>query len=73
MNYIIKLDGVGEVSRFCDQDCVLENDSTPGASQVALVVKNPAANVGGVRDAGLIPELEDPPEEGVVTHYSILA
>ena len=27
----------------------------------------------GVRDVGLIPELEDPPEEGMVTHYSILA
>ena len=25
------------------------------ASLVALVVKNPLANVGGVRDAGLIP------------------
>ena len=28
-----------------------------GASQVALVVKNPSANAGGVRDAGSIPGL----------------
>ena len=26
-----------------------------GASQVALVVKNPPANTGDIRDAGLIP------------------
>ena len=28
------------------------------ASQVALVVKNPAANAGDIRDAGSIPMLE---------------
>ena len=28
-----------------------------GASQVALVVKNPPANAGDTRDAGLIPGL----------------
>ena len=28
----------------------------PRASQVALVVKNPPADVGDIRDAGLIPE-----------------
>ena len=28
-----------------------------GASQVALVVRNPPANAGDIRDAGLIPEL----------------
>ena len=31
-----------------------------GASQVALVVKNPPANARDVRDAGLIPGWEDP-------------
>jgi len=31
---------------------------------VALVVKNPAANVGGMRDAGLIPGLGRYPEGG---------
>ena len=31
---------------------------------MALVVKNPAANAGGVRDAGSIPELGRSPGEG---------
>jgi len=44
-----------------------------GPSQVALVVKNLPANAGKVRDAGSIPGLEDPLEEGMVTHSSILA
>ena len=43
------------------------------ASQVALVVKNPPANAGDVRDAGLISGQEDPLEEGTATHSSILA
>ena len=37
---------------------------TDRASQVALVVKNPPANAGNVRDAGLISELGRPPEGG---------
>ena len=37
------------------------------------VVKNPAANAGDVRDVGLIPGWEDPLEEGIATHFSILA
>ena len=44
-----------------------------GASQVVLVVKNPPADAGDVRDAGLILGLEDPLEEGVATHSSTLA
>ena len=44
-----------------------------GPSQVALVVKNLPANAGEVRDAGSIPGLEDPLEEGMATHSSILA
>ena len=44
-----------------------------GASQVVLVVKNPPADAGDVRDAGLILGLEDPLEEGVASHSSILA
>ena len=39
-------------------------------SQVALVVKNPPANAG---DLGLIPGQENPLEEGMATHSSILA
>ena len=42
-------------------------------SQVALVIKNPPANAGNIRDVGSIPELEDPLEEGTTTHSSILA
>ena len=37
------------------------------------LVKNPLANVGDVRDMGLIPGQEDPLEKGVATHSSILA
>ena len=38
--------------------------SYSGASQVALVLKNPPANAGDVRDAGLIPRLERFPGGG---------
>ena len=37
---------------------------------MALVVKNPPANAGEVRDVGLIP---DPLEEDMATHSNILA
>ena len=43
------------------------------ASQVVLVIKNPPANVGGVGGAdGSLGE-EDPLEEYMATHCSILA
>ena len=44
------------------------------ASQVALVVKNPPANVGDMRDAGLIPGLGRSPggEHGTPLQYSCL-
>ena len=35
-----------------------------GASQVALVVKNPPANAGDIRDVSSIPGLGRPPGEG---------
>ena len=38
-----------------------------------LVVKNPPANAGDARDDGSIPGKEDPLEEGMATHLSILA
>ena len=41
-------------------------------AQVALVVKNSPANTGDIRDVGLILGLEDPLEEGMATHSSIL-
>ena len=45
---------------------------------MVLVVKNPPANAGDIKDMGLICELnpwkrEDPLEEGMTTHSSILA
>ena len=43
------------------------------ASQVALVVKNPPANVGDIRDVGSILGLEDPWEQEMATHSSIFA
>ena len=43
-------------------------------SQVALVVRNLLADAGDARDVGLIPWVgEDPLEEGMATHSSILA
>jgi len=42
------------------------------ASQVRLVVKNPPADAGDVRDAGLIPDQEDPLEEGMETHSQFI-
>ena len=39
------------------------------ASQMVQVVKNPPAQAGDIRDAGLIPGLE----EGMATHSSTLA
>ena len=53
-----------------------ENDANMylGASQVALVVNNPLANAGDIRDTGSILGPEDSPGgEGMATHSSILA
>ena len=44
---------------------------SPGASLV-LVVKNPPAKAGDIRDVGLIPG-SDPLQEGMATHSSVLA
>ena len=38
-----------------------------------LVVKNPLASVGEIRDMGSIPGQEDSLEEGMASHSSILA
>ena len=42
-------------------------------SQVALVVKNPLANAGNIRDMGLILGWKDHLEKGLATNSSILA
>ena len=45
-----------------------------GASWVVLVVKNPPADAGDVKDVGWIPWVgKNPLEEGMATHTSILA
>ena len=43
------------------------------ASRLALVVNNPHANAGDIRDPGSIPGLEDSLEKEMATHSSILA
>ena len=48
-----------------------KNDS--GASQVAQVLKNLLVSAGGIRNTGSILGQEDPLEEGMATHSSILA
>ena len=40
---------------------------------MVLVVKNPPANTGDIRNASLIPGSEDPLEGEMATHSSILA
>ena len=40
-------------------------------SQVILVVKNPSANAGDIRDMHLIPGQKDALNEGMATHSSI--
>ena len=44
-----------------------------GASQMALVVKNPPANAGDTGDVGSIPELGRSPGEEMAAHSSFLA
>ena len=44
------------------------------ASYVVLVIKNPPANIGDLRDRGFDPWVRKIPlEEGKATHFSILA
>ena len=52
---------------------ILLHDIYQHASQMALVLKNPLANIGDVRDVDSIPGLGRPPEKGMATHSSILA
>ena len=55
---------------------VAKHSEHSGASQAALVVKNPPANAGDRRNSGSIPDRKVrkiPLEEGMATHSSILA
>ena len=44
--------------------CISESYSTYGASQVVLMIKNPSANAGDVRDVGSIPSSKGSLGEG---------
>ena len=50
-----------------------EYRSRQRASHVALVVKNPPANAGDIRDVGSVPGWGRPLEKDMATHSSILA
>ena len=49
----------------------LAENNYAGASQVVLVVKNPPANAGNIKDTGLISGLDDPLDEGMATYSSV--
>ena len=55
------LDGITDLIEF---EQIPGDRGFPGASQVALVVKDPPANAGDIRDAGLILTLGRTPGEG---------
>jgi len=48
------------------------NPNKNSSFQVALVVKNPPANAGDIRDLGLTPKLGRCLEEEMATHSSVL-
>ena len=52
---------------------LIKNMEISRASQVEPGVKNLLANAGDTSDAGSLPGLEDPLEEGMAIHSSILA
>ena len=56
--------------RVCVCVCVFSFISYLRASQVALAVKNPPADVGDKRDAGRSLGPEDPLEDGLANHSS---
>ena len=60
----------------CAQSCLTlcdPMDCSLGLSQVALVVKNAPANAGDIRDVVRSLDQEDPLEEGMAAHSSVLA
>ena len=68
LKYMVKNLITIQLLRKCGYLCDMQ-----WVSQVALVVKNPPANAGNIRDTGSIAESEDPLEEGMEIHSSILA
>ena len=61
------------LSPFSLSPCVCVHTHAHGVSQVVLVVKNPPANAGDIRDTGSIPGLGRASEDGMATHSSILS
>jgi len=54
-----------DVKRVCKQWATFASSYTwKWASQMVLVVRNPSANAGDIRDVGLIPELGKSPAGG---------
>ena len=51
----------------------LKEDKEFDSTMVALVIKNQPANAEDIRDAGSTPGLGRSLEEGMATHFSILA
>ena len=58
---------------YFSTDSFRYNSHTTWASQVALVVKNPPASAGDIKDVGSIPGLGRSSKEGMITNFSILA
>ena len=72
MSYVFQVKGL--ISSLIFDNSFLSNWGKLLAFQVALVVKNPHASAGDMRDAGLIPGQEDLLEEGMANplQYSCL-
>ena len=58
---------------FTCMNSFIQSDQEDGASQVVLVVKNPIANAGDVRDGVRSLGQEESWEEGMATHSSSFA
>ena len=58
---------------ICLEVELMDHMVTTGASQVVLEIKNLPASAGEVRDVGSIPGSEDPLEESMAAHFTILA
>ena len=53
-----------QVDQVIDYQKIKDSETLLGASQVAVVVKNPPINAGDIRDEGSVPGLERAPGGG---------
>ena len=67
------VEDLGHCRLLLSEHSALDGSPYREVSQSALVVKNPPANAGDLRDAGSVSGWEDPLEKGVAIHSSILA